>query len=83
LGQVRVPTLQTPVGVQVPVVSVFPVQLGVPQAVGRRQAPLVGSQSVGSQVASGEGAHAAMQQLPLPATPQTPDVQASLVVQEP
>jgi hypothetical protein len=75
--------LQTPALVQVPEVSVFPLQLGVPQAFGRTQAPLAASQSAGSQVASGEGAHAAVQQLPIPAMPQKPEVQASLVVQDP
>lgn len=83
MEQVLVPTLQTPADVQVPAVSVLPAQLGVPQAVGKRQAPRVGSQSVGSQVESGEGAHAAVQQFPPPAMPQTPEVQASLVVHAP
>ncbi len=46
------------------------------------QAPLVASQSVAPQVRS-VVEQAAVQQLPLPVAPHTPEVQAALLVQAP
>jgi hypothetical protein len=66
-------------------VSVLPVQTEVPQALplGYTQAPLATSQLVALQAGSAVAPQAAVQQFPVPAIPQTPDVQASLVVQGP
>jgi hypothetical protein len=84
-GQEFVAGLQAPTESQVPAVSWLPVQLGVPQGfpLGKTQAPLVASQLVGLQAMSVARGHCAVQQFPVPAMPQKPEVQSSFAVQGP
>ena len=85
LGQATPPlATHVPVPLQALLVSVPLVQVVVPQAsvaAGYMQAP-VASQPVAPHVGS-PTVQAAVQQLPLPLVPQTPDVQASFSVQAP
>ena len=78
--------MHAPVASHAAVVRTAAVQLvGAPQAfpAGYTHAPLVPSQPVGSQAMSAVAMHCAVQQAPLPATPQKPDAHMSFATQPP